>query len=81
MLIVDVPVWPQPAFDLFTRNQLAGPLEQETEQIDHLSAEPHPVPSDLQAPSAIIKLEVSERFHPSGPASRLYVCEGVRGKK
>src|SRR5262245_13515888 len=76
VLKVDVPVGPQPALDLFTRNQLAGPLEQQTEQIDRLSTEPHRAPSSLQAPSAIIKLEVSERFHPSGPASD-YTCVRV----
>jgi hypothetical protein len=37
---VYVPIGPQPALDLFTSNQLAGPLEQQTEQIDGLSAEP-----------------------------------------
>ena len=60
---VDVPVGPQPALDLFTSNQLAGTLEQQTEQIDRLSAEPHRVPSSPQAPSAIVKLEVSERLY------------------
>ena len=47
---VDVPVGPEPALDLFTRNQLAGPLEQQTEQIDRLSAEPYRMPSSPQAP-------------------------------
>ena len=37
---VYVPIGPQPALDLFTSNQLPGPLEQQTEQIDGLSAEP-----------------------------------------
>ncbi|OLC82841.1 MAG: hypothetical protein AUH72_05805 [Acidobacteria bacterium 13_1_40CM_4_65_8] len=60
---VDVPVGPQPALDLFTSNQLAGSLEQQTEQIDRLSAEPQRLPSSPQAPSAIVKLEVSERLH------------------
>jgi hypothetical protein len=62
---VDVPVGPQPALDLFTSNQLAGPLEQQTEQIDRLSAEPHRFPSSPQVPSANVKLEVSERLHHS----------------
>jgi len=55
-----VPIGPQPTLDLFTRNQLAGPLEQQTEQIDGLSADPHRLPASPQPPSAIVKLEVSE---------------------
>ena len=60
---VDRSVGPQTALDLFTSNQLAGPLEQQTEQVDRLSAEPHRLASGPQAPSAIVKLEVSERLH------------------
>jgi hypothetical protein len=60
---VDVPVGPQPALDLFASNQLAWPLEQQTKQIDRLSAEPHLLPSSPQAPSAVVKLEVPERLH------------------
>jgi len=60
---VYVPVGPQPALDLFTSNQFAGTLEQQTKQIDGLSAEPYRFPSSLQTPSAIVKLEVSEPLH------------------
>jgi hypothetical protein len=60
---VYVPIGPQPTLDLFTRNQLAGLLEQQTEQIDGLSADPHRLPASPQPPSAIVKLEVSERLH------------------
>src|SRR5438874_3835008 len=60
---VDVPVRPQPALDLFTGNQLAGALEQQTQQIDRLSAEPHGLPSSPQRPSAIVELEVSEHLY------------------
>jgi hypothetical protein len=61
-----VPIGPQPALDLFTSHQLAGPLEQQTEQIDGLSGEPHRVPSSPQAPAALVKLEISERLHHGG---------------
>ena len=57
---VDRPVRPQPALDLFTSNQLAWPLEQKTEHIERLSAELHRLPARPQAPSALVKLEVSE---------------------
>jgi hypothetical protein len=60
---VYVPIGPQPTLDFFTRNQLAGPLEQQTEQIDGLSADSHRLPASPQPPSAIVKLEVSERLH------------------
>jgi hypothetical protein len=45
---VDVPIGPQPALDLVTRDQLAGPLEQQTEHIDGLSAEPHGCPPAIR---------------------------------
>jgi hypothetical protein len=60
---IDDPVWPQPTLDLFASDQLARPFEQQTEQIDRLSAEPYRVRSSLQLPSAIVKREVSERLH------------------
>ena len=60
---VDGPVRPQPALDLFTSNQLAWPLEQQTEHIERLSAELHSLSASPQAPSAFVKLEVSERLH------------------
>jgi hypothetical protein len=60
---VDGPVGPQTALDLFTSNQLAWPLEQHAEHIERLSAEPHRLPARPQAPSAIVKLKVSERLH------------------
>jgi hypothetical protein len=72
----DVPVWPQPALDLFTRDQLTRPLEQQTEQIDRLSAEPYGAHSSLQLPSPIVKREVSERLHHGrilGACLRLYM--------
>jgi hypothetical protein len=62
---VDGPVGPQTALDLFASNQLAGPVEQETEQIDRLATELHWLPSGPQDPSANVKLEVSERLHHS----------------
>lgn len=40
---IDGRIGPQPARDLFTSNQLAGPLDQQTKQVDGLSAEPDPV--------------------------------------
>jgi len=40
---IDGGIGPQPARDLFTGNQLAGPLDQEAEQIDGLSADSHRV--------------------------------------
>jgi len=60
---VDGPVRPQPALDLFTSNQLPWPLEQQTEHIERVSAEPYRLPASPQAPSAIVKLEGSERLH------------------
>ena len=63
---VDSPVRPQPALDLFASNQLPWPLEQQTEHIQRLSAEPDHLPASPQAPSAIIKLEVSEPLHHAG---------------
>jgi hypothetical protein len=60
---VDRPVRPQPALDLFTGNQLPRLLEQQTEHIERLSAEPYRLPASSQAPSTIVKLEVSERLH------------------
>jgi len=58
-----VPVGPQPALDLFTGNQLARTIEQQTEQIDRLAAEPYGMASSPQVPSAIVKFEVSELLH------------------
>src|SRR5205085_4458223 len=60
---VDVPVGPEPALDLFTSNQFAGALEQQRQQIDRLSAEPHGLPSSPQRPSAIVELKVSEHLY------------------
>src|SRR5438045_4800298 len=53
---VYVSIRPQPTLDLFTSNQLSGPLEQQAQQIDGLSAEPHRLPSSHQAPAVIVKL-------------------------
>ena len=83
---VYAPIGPQPALDLFTSNQLAGPLEQQTEQIDGLSAEPYQSPSSPQAPSAIVKHEVSERlYHGRTPflsesRLRFYAYDNSRGR-
>jgi hypothetical protein len=57
------PVRPQPAFDFFTSNQLAWPLEQQAEHIQRLSAELHGPPTSSEAPSPLVKLEVSEHLH------------------
>ena len=60
---VYVPISPQPALDLFTSNQFAGPFEQQTEQIDGLSRQPHGLAASDQPPSAIVELEVAERLY------------------
>jgi hypothetical protein len=63
MVKVDGPVRPQPALNLFTSNQLPWPIEQQTEHVERLSAEPYRLPAGPQAPSAIVELEVSECLH------------------
>jgi hypothetical protein len=60
---IDGRIGPEPARDLFTSNQLAGPLDQQTKQVNGLSGEPDRSLSSLQAASAIVKLEVSKRLH------------------
>jgi len=60
---IDGGIGPQPARDLFTSHQLAGPLDQQTQQVDGLSVEPDRSPSGRQAPPAIVKLEISKRLH------------------
>src|SRR4030095_4938844 len=72
------PVRPQPALDLFTSNQLPWPLEQQTEHIERLSAEPHRLPASPQAPSAIVKLEVSEPLHHARTPFRAAVLQILR---
>jgi hypothetical protein len=56
-------IGPQPARDFFTRSQLAGPLAQQTKQVEGLSAEPDRSPARLQAPSVIVELEVAKPLH------------------
>lgn len=49
--------------NLFTSNQFAWPLEQQTEQIDRLSRESDRVPPGPETSSSIVELEISERLH------------------
>jgi hypothetical protein len=83
---IDVPVGPQPPLDLFARHQLAGPLEQEMEQVDSLTAQPDRLPASSEEPAPIVKLKVSERFHhgqtpiASGSRLRSYTDETLRGR-
>ncbi len=60
---VHVPIGPQLALDLLTSDQLAGLVQEQTEQVEGLSAEPDPLPSSPEAPSPAVKFEVSERLH------------------
>jgi hypothetical protein len=59
---VDVRVGPQPALDLFTRDQLARPFEQQAEQIESLPVQPDGSTFSPQGPSLIVELEVSKRL-------------------
>ena len=59
---VDVPIGPQSALDLFARDELARLFQEQTEQVDGLSAEPDRLPSSCEAPSPIVKFKISKRF-------------------
>jgi len=66
---VDAPVRSQPVLDFFTGDQITGPLEQQTEQIECLSAEPQRLSSSAEASSAIVELEGSECLQHGGTPS------------
>jgi len=60
---VDVPIGPQPSLDLLTTDQLAGPVQEQTEQVDSLTADLDRPSSSLETPSPIVEFKVSERLH------------------